>query len=342
MFESFVGNRHVAESLARIVENGRIPNTLLFHGPEGVGKATLARRLGQALLPDADKIEKDDLSLEHNVEMLAEREKMPADKRADDPLLVASHPDFITFAPDGPLRQISIQQMRLVKERCRFAPMKGDRRVFLIDQADRANEQAANSLLKTLEEPPDHLILVLTATNVYDLLPTIRSRAVGFQLSPLPEKEMRAFVAERGLDAPERRVRLAQGSPGVAVRLDLEAYDRRREAMLAMLGAASRTATFGSWATHAEKIAAARSEKLDPYLEVLYGLLEDLLALSEDSDAIRNEDAIAALKKIAEAVSFEWIKAAIAHVDELVRLLRRNIQKSIALDAMVMELRAVA
>ena len=71
--------------------------------------------------------------------------------------------------------------------------------MFLIDHVDRANDQAANSLLKTLEEPPDHLILIMTAENAYDLLPTIRSRAVPFYFAPLEPEEMRAFVRARGL-----------------------------------------------------------------------------------------------------------------------------------------------
>jgi len=112
-------------------------------------------------------------------------------------------------------------------------------RVFLIDDIDRANEQAANSLLKTLEEPPPHLVLIMTARNPYDLLPTIRSRAVPFGLSRLTGAEMRAFATARQLDHAERRLRLAEGSPGVAVSLDLETYDRRRDAMLALLRVAS-------------------------------------------------------------------------------------------------------
>ena len=105
------------------------------------------------------------------------REKWVAEKRNEDPLLFASHADFVSFPPDGPLRQLSIPQMRQLKESAQFKPSRGSRRVFLIDHVDRAGEQAANSLLKTLEEPPDHLILILTAENAYDLLPTIRSRA---------------------------------------------------------------------------------------------------------------------------------------------------------------------
>ena len=83
--------------------------------------------------------------------------------------------------------------MRLLKERAPLKPLKGAWRVFLIDSIDRANEQAANSLLKTLEEPPPHLILILTARNPYDLLPTIRSRAVPFRFGRLNDDEMREF-----------------------------------------------------------------------------------------------------------------------------------------------------
>src|SRR5450631_2599155 len=211
--------------------SGRMAQTLLLSGPEGVGKATLARRFAALLVgagapADFAKIEQDDLSLQSNLDIIADREKWPSDKRNEDPLFFASHPDVLTFAPDGPLRQITIQQMRLLKDRATLKPLKGAWRVFLIDDIDRANEQAANSLLKTLEEPPPHLVLIMTARNPYDLLPTIRSRAVPFRLSRLDEEEMRAFVRDRGLDQAERRTKLAEGAPGLAVSLDLEVYDR--------------------------------------------------------------------------------------------------------------------
>src|SRR5882724_4976526 len=120
MFENFHGNSAVAQRLAALAEQGRIPQTILLDGAEGVGKATLVRRFAAALLGRAEKIEQDDLSLEHNLEIVAEREKWPSDKRNDDPLLFATHPDFVTFAPDGPLRQITIEQMRILKEQAQF------------------------------------------------------------------------------------------------------------------------------------------------------------------------------------------------------------------------------
>ncbi len=342
MFENFHGNSAAAQALFAMARQGRIPQTILLDGAEGVGKATLARRFAATLLGDAAKIEQDDLSLEQNAAIVADREKWPSDKRNDDPLLFATHPDFITFPPDGPLRQITIEQMRLLKERAQFKPLRGSRRVFLIDHIDRANEQAANSLLKTLEEPPEHLILVLTAENPYDLLPTIRSRAVFFHLGPLAIGEMQTFVRGRGLSDPERRIALAAGSPGLAMAMDLEVYEERRAAMLKLLQAAAGRAPFAEWVKHAEAMAGRKQEKLDFFLNVLYVLLEDVLLATEQTGEIRNVDIRREIEGLASHVSFEWIRAAVKKVDDLSGLLRRNIQKSIALDALVVELRRLA
>jgi DNA polymerase-3 subunit delta' len=343
--ENFFGNPAAADALEDMIRRRKIPQTLLFSGPEGVGKATMARRFGAMLLEAAGanaaaKIELDDLSLETNAALIAGREKWPAEKRNEDPLFFSSHPDYVTFAPDGPMRQITIQQMRFLKDRAQLKPLKGDWRVFLIDSIDRANEQAANSLLKVLEEPPSHLIVIMTARNPYDLLPTIRSRSVPFQLSRLNAGDMRAFVESRGLDHPERRISLAEGAPGLAVSIDLESYDRRRAAMLVLLQVASGIEPFGAWLKHSESLAARRTEKLDLYLEVLYTLLGDVLRIAHGNASVRNGDIGAELNALARRVSFDWLRAAVAHVDQLVELVRRNIQKSLALDAFAVELRS--
>jgi DNA polymerase-3 subunit delta' len=205
---------------------------------------------------------------------------------------------------------------------------------------DRANDQAANSLLKTLEEPPPHLILIMTAENAYDLLPTIRSRAVPFQFAPLSQDEMRQFIRARALDHPERRLALAAGSPGLAISLDLETYDRRRAAMLLLLKVAAGTAPFGDWIPVSEALGRSKSDKLDFYLKVLYELLRDLMLLHEGAAGeIRNLDIRRDLETLAGKIEFAWIRKAVKLVDEVAQLIRRNIQKTIALDALILQLR---
>jgi DNA polymerase-3 subunit delta' len=340
MFENFWGNRHAQSVLEGMIERERIPQTLLFAGLEGLGKATLVRRFAARLLGSPNKIDQDDLSLAANSALIAAREKLPADKRNDDPLFFGTHPDFLTFAPDGPLRQIGIPQMRLLKELAQYKPLHGARRIFLIDQADRAGEQAANSLLKTLEEPPEHLILILTAENVYDLLPTIRSRAVILNFSPLSNDDMKDFARARGLDNAERRIALSGGSPGIAASLDIDLYQKRRASMLALLKTGTGISSYGAWLPVSEALARSRSEKLETYLKLLYDLLRDIAILREGGEQIRNIDLKNDLNALARKVSRPWIIHAVRSVDEIVELLRRNIQKTIALDGLLMELRA--
>ncbi len=346
MFENYWGNDHVVQALKGMLACGRIPQTLLFSGPEGVGKATLARRFAQALLPHPERNEQDDLNLPDNLGIVAGREKWPAEKRNEDPLLFASHPDFLTFPPDGPLRQLSIPQMRLLKDRAQFLPSQGNRRVFLIDHIDRSGDQAANSLLKILEEPPEYIILIATAENAYDLLPTIRSRSVMFQFFPLSIDRMRDFARVRHLDDAERRLALAGGSPGLALSLDLEIYTRRRAATVLLLEVAAGLKPFATWIPVSESIGRSKNEKLEIYLKLLYELLRDLLLLAhspKDAEApIRNRDLSRELSAISANFSAAHVLAAVRAVDELVPLVRRNIQKIVALDHLILELQGQA
>jgi DNA polymerase-3 subunit delta' len=346
MFENFYGNHDVAAALERMMETDRIAQTILLAGPEGVGKSTLVRRFAARLLGSPEKIEHDDLSREENAKLIAEREKWPSEKRAEDPLFFSTHPDFVTVCPEGPLRQISIQQMRLLRERAQLLPLKGKFRVFLIDQFHRASGQAADSLLKTLEEPPPHLVLFLTAENAFDLPATIRSRSIHFHLSPLSDDAMRAFLETRGVAAPERRMALAAGSPGLAAVMDLGVFEKRRALLMTMLEAAAGANGFAAWAKASESMLASKTEKLDLYLKPLYSLLEDLLVLANGSEEqarrVRNADLRPALERLARQLSFEWLREATAQVDDLAGLQRRNVQKGLTLDRFVVTLRGLA
>ena len=154
----------------------------------------------------------------------------------------------------------------------------------------------------------------------------------------LDKNEMRQFTLSRDLKDVDRRVALAAGCPGMAVSIDLEVYDKRRASMLTLLQVAAKIAPFSRWAKLSESLNASKSEKLEFYLNILYILLEDLLILQNNAGDIRNTDVHKDLADIASKISFEWIRTAVKKVDELVELLRRNIQKGLALDSLVLDL----
>jgi DNA polymerase-3 subunit delta' len=328
-----------AQVLAQMINQNRIAQTILLAGPEGVGKATLGRRFGAALVGGAQKIEQDDLSLPGNLDVIEQREKWTSDKRAEDPLFFSTHPDFVTFTPEGPLRQITIQQMRLLRERAQLKPLRGKHRVFLIDHLDRANEQSANSLLKILEEPPEHLVIVATAENLYDLLPTIRSRSLVLQLSRLSDDEMEGFAEARDLPESQLRIALAEGSPGIAASLDIDEFRSRRALVLAAFECAAKLKTFPEWVQESESFANSRSDKLDGYLKLAFGVLDDILGALYNRPAAKHRDVQTRIRRIAESITVAWLERAVKLLDELVLMVRRNIQKTAALDAMIINLR---
>jgi DNA polymerase-3 subunit delta' len=150
---------------------------------------------------------------------------------------------------------------------------------------------------------------------------------------------MEAFARARKLDNAERRLALSAGSPGVAASLDIELFQKRRASMLALLKTGAGAATYGSWLPISETLGRSKSEKLELYLKLLYELLRDVMVLYEGGTAIRNFDLRVELAGLAGRVSRPWIVNAVKAVDEIAGLLRRNIQKSIALDGLLMRMR---
>lgn len=355
-FSDFLGNARIVTNIRRMLAEDRLPGTLLFAGPAGVGKATLARYLAAAVNCDAAdepddfcgrcssclRILATDLSRREYLDQADERAKLPATKRGESPLIVSTHPDFLTFPPDGPLQIIGIEQARALRSAARFNPSEGKRRVFLIDHADRANDEAANSLLKTLEEPAASLTLILTAESPYELLPTIRSRCVPFYFTPLEPAEMEVFFAAREEFSKVDRERLAnwsQGSPGRALGLDVDEYLARRDAMLTLLAVALDADSFAGLIGRTEALARRTKERLEILIETLYSLLSDLLHLRLGSGRVVNVDIREDLRELSERVSLDWVEEATKKLEELQEFGRRNVQKQIALEALAVDLR---
>ena len=202
---------------------GQAPHAVLLTGPGSVGKTTLALDLAAGLLCDAP--------------LAADRPCRAC--RACRRVASGNHPDLHRLAPGGAGNQIKIGStvadprpgVRELIDELSFMPMEGGARVAIVEGAHRMNEDAQNALLKTLEEPPAGVVIVLCADDEERLLPTIRSRCQRIRLGTLGGREIEAWLTDRSLaDAPTaaRAARLADGRPGIAL-----AYVRAPDALAA-------------------------------------------------------------------------------------------------------------
>jgi len=201
-------------------------------------------------------------------------------------------------------------------------------------------KEAANSLLKVLEEPPEFATIFLLTENPGELLPTIRSRAMIFTLGALAVTEMESQLARLRPDwNPRQRslvARLSEGAIGRAVSFDLESYVSARAHALVMLKSALSAADHSELfkVTEGYRPGAEGREKIESLLRSLYLLLEDVMFLQSGAEQlVRNTDIQAEIKKMAESADFAWVQRAAQGLGEVERGLRRNLLRSLSLDA---------
>jgi DNA polymerase-3 subunit delta' len=247
----------------------------------------------------------------------------------------------LIIPPDPPQLMIKVDQVRHVIQTIYYRPGEGRRRVYIFTAAAFMKE-AANSLLKVLEEPPDFATLFLLAENPGQLLPTIRSRCVSLRLAPLNTAEIERDLARLHPEwMPEQRAlvaRLSEGAVGRARSFDLAAYTAARQDALVLLHTAiqgdDHSALFR--ATETYRAGAEGRAKTGQLLRSLYSLLEDLMYLKAGTPELaRNTDIAAELKRMTASVDFAWIATAAQRVDEVEGGMRRNLLRSLSLDAMV-------
>lgn len=356
MFHDLLGNRDTVIRIREMLARDRFPHAVIISGPEGAGKYTLAQMTAKTLncleqpqtegLPDfcghcsnCERIaQADDLEARF-AEAVETREGMrEADKR-DARILIQTHPEVMVVPPDPPQMLIKVGQVRQVIDSVFYKPVEARRKVIVFTESSFMKE-AANSLLKVLEEPPDYASLILLTTNAGELLPTIRSRCVTFTLCALPVPELEsALSALRTELKPSQReliARLANGAMGRALTFRLDEYVEARSNALTLL----RTAIAGSDHSEMFKITetyragAEGRDKTDQLLRTLYALLEDLLMLKSGAPQLmRNTDIQGELGRLAQSVDFVWIVSASQRLADVERGMRRNLLRSLSLDA---------
>ena len=206
-------------------------------------------------------------------------------------------------------------------------------------------KEAANSLLKVLEEPPPNTSIILLAENPQELLPTIRSRAVLHRLGAIPAAELEDLLARRRteLKANDRKLiaRLAEGAVGRALGFDLPVYLSGRQDALIILRTALREPDYSSLfrATETYRAGAEGQEKTVNLLRALGSLVEDLLlVVAGTPQLIRNVDLTAELEKLSSGLTVDWIDGAARALSQVESGLRRNLLRSLSLDSMAVAL----
>lgn len=360
-FNDFLGNGAAVEHLRTAIAHGRLPHSLILAGPAGAGKYTLALMLAMAI--ECERQPRDmwsngqtlasfcgvcsnctriasafPLDDEIDKAVAAREELRDADKK-DTRILVQPHPDVLIIPPDPPQLLIKLGQVRSIIHSAHYLPAEAPKKIFIITAASFMKE-AANSLLKVLEEPPASAHLILLAENPGELLPTIRSRCALVRLGALPVEELEMLLADRRSDVqPKQRnliARLAQGAAGKALGFDLAAYTTARADALLLLRQAvaepDHTALFKMTETY--RAGAEGQQKTADLLRTLALLLEDLLLLHAGTpELVRNTDIRADLEKIAQSVTFAWIEQTTRGLDQVWSGMRRNLLRSLSLDA---------
>jgi DNA polymerase III subunit delta' len=326
-FDDFLGNAPVCRAIRRQLTDGQFPNSVLFSGIQGIGKWTLAQSVAKAL--NCGTLRNDFCDDCSSCRRISEN----------------AHPDVRNIAPDGQF--IKIDQMRDLSREAFFKPFEGRKQVFVIDEAERLRDEAANSILKTLEEPPDTSILILVTSRPNDLLPTIRSRCQNFRFAPLTPPDLeQQLERQTQYSLEERRLiaRISAGSLGKALTIDLVEYRLEREEMLSLLQACCRNFLYSTAAKAAASwLDRRKADAFERKTQILFSLLRDLHLLKSVPDfaAITHLDLRSKLCELASHFSLERLASAARALDHIEAGARRNLNRSLAVDQLIFRLAGV-
>jgi DNA polymerase-3 subunit delta' len=331
-FAKLIGNERNKEILQRQLQRGRIAAALIFAGPDGVGKRQFALTMAKA----------------------ANCRKAPANSFAIDScdectpcrrIDAQTYGDVTTVQPDG--QYIKIAQTRAMAEDVYYRPREGRQKFFIIDEADRLREEAANSLLKTIEEPPPTSTIILITSRPDALLLTIRSRAQRLNFTSISTAEMEKYLAANyPRPAPDTALlaRITQGRIGQATAYDLSVYRQERRALIEVIELMAAGDNRFRLLKAAEYLGKKERAEFEKDLDLLTTLLRDLFLLSagKSSDAIVNIDVADRLGELSARIGLQRLMKWVGKLDELRANLRININRRIATEAALLELIADA
>jgi DNA polymerase-3 subunit delta' len=322
-FSHIYGHHKQIGMLQKALAQKRVGQAYIFSGPDAVGKKTLALEFAQVL--NCKKVDEFHDACGQCSSCLKAQH--------------GNHSDIISVQADGQF--IRINTIRDIQEQMRFKPREGRLRVFIIAEADRMNEQAANSLLKTLEEPSAANLLILITDRPYSLPATILSRCRHLRFNPLPRDTVAGFLMDRLVMDKSQALLLAGlsgGSIGQALLQNGEAMVAYRADMRQILTAATKKDPF-SLLSLASFLGQDKNE-IKRGLDILNTFFRDALVLKETREAqmLINQDNTPFIASLVSRLSGEQILQNIARVENARETMELNVNKSLTLETMAFKL----
>jgi DNA polymerase-3 subunit delta' len=320
-FKNIIGHNRSIKILKNAVERGRIPSAYLFSGIDGIGKKSLALTLAKVLNCKNETLDSCDECI--------------SCQKIDS----YNHPDVRVIKPEGNV--IKIGQIRDLQKGLSYRPFEGKKKVSIIDEAEKMNQHSANSLLKTLEEPPLDTLIILVTSHGHRLLPTITSRCQKIRFNPLPSDSISQIVRNH-LDIDEERAHLlaslSGGSASNALRMNREVFLRYRKKLIHQISTVSHN-SINELFQFAGELSSQKDDLLD-ILESLKIYFRDLLVMKEglSKKGLINVDLEKELNARASNFNSKDLLGKIKIVDETQQMLMGNVNKRLALETMLLRL----
>lgn len=317
-FQNILGNLRVKTILSKALQRNRVPHSLLFVGPEGVGKMETALVVAKAL----NCLQKTDDSCEECVSCVAINKK--------------NFPDVMEVSPQKDV--IKIEQMRLLKSTAYLKPMVGKKRVFIVTDAEKMREEAANSLLKILEEPPSFSHLFLCTNNPYLILPTIKSRCQVLSFTPVFKEDIEKVLLEKGHGAEQARVisLVVRGNLKYALSLDWEDLKEKRQKAWQVLFALIKKEKASAFLKEFSSSRFLARQEIEQIFEFLSSFCRDIVLIKEEGDLshIMNPDYGQDLQGVSQLLSLEQALDFLKKIDYSLYALQKNLNVNLLISSL--------
>jgi DNA polymerase III subunit delta' len=349
--DSFIGNAHSVEIVKRAIVQDRLPHAMIFAGPQGVGKCTLALLVAQQLncLSPVSNTACGHCSACKRIMAISESRYLSCKTLKDGfcgtcpncQIRTKRHPDIRLIEPDEK-SIITIDQVRDLINEIAFQPAEARYRVVIFDPAGEMQAAAQNSLLKTLEEPASRTVLILITANPYSLLQTIRSRSRMLQFGEISHESIERYLIQHaGMDVEEARLAAAisGGSLGTALNIDTTEYRDVRSQALQFVSLLLKRGRFVEVSNIAVQVTKEKDKELfQLWIETVSALLQDVYFCGFARDRVAQLDLIGQLQDLARSTSREGLVRAINAVGKLKRDLQYNVNRQLAVEAMFVAL----